>query len=1044
MSSDRVIIRPMDIARDAEGLARMWNESDLAWPGTWSDGVPFTPEIMREWHEEDHLLVVYVAQVGDDIAGYCSFTEGHGRNKGGGYLAVLNVVPRFHGRSIGRRLIQKTIERSVQEGWKRQTLGTWSANFKAVPAYKKTGHFWTPDSSVWMQNFIPGALQLSLAKPFFARHDWYACYVREIRQEWDEQRWEGLKVFGQHWQAEGESLDIWIDREARQPVAVETDRLQIAAIVSDIEPLTVSQVAIKWRLINKGTEPVRVYLHATGDKGLTIDHRDAFEAAPGQTVVRVAQVRIADDAPSKKDDGTAPAVRSVLRIDEDDLELYSGMRPRKPLALDTAPEKITARAGVLQTLNVQLHNERDVETVATVRLMPPPELETDWTEKGVTLPAKGCASLPVAVTASREGVYSLPVRVQPESDEEAKPKPVSESITLFALDPGGMLYQHKGDSARIETEDLWLAVAAKEAKLTVEDKVSQETLLSLRPRLGPPFWPHAFEEKTFSLVVRQEGVRVVAQLSCEAEGHPGLVLHEEIAFSPAGKGRVRLWLENGGSESVEKRLGLAVGGPDRERLVMALPLQQGTVVCPASHYPMGWDDGPRDPKAYREPWYAWEYKGATAAVAWDASAARISLDWRTSIDSAPQTMAPGSRSAVAVYEFYCGRGAWQSARHALLDPSNAKAETEAARGPVRGALKPGMLATTNDVAQARLRIDSTGKRVFCGESTVSAGGGVAVEPATVSVDGLERGRPTEAEVTFTLPSEAPAVYEGNVRTQVPLFDVSEGFSVVRLGTDDPVTVTEGRRDGHAVWTVDNSLCPFEMAPGFGPSVISWQSGGVNQLYSCFPQPGGFSWSYPWFGGIHALLFPAGTWLWEGYLHRERVSVAPVSTKDGQGNMWHGVRASVKPATKKLDDLAVELDFVTVGRSNVIKLIYRIRNLRPTCQKVQYGYTVGPSLGTDPTALTGMAEGVTRRPTVLSGWSVGQSWAAVTNEASGRTLIMVGKQSDVVLEDYGQSGRLLAALDRLRLEGGETHERVHYLVLTDSPAQARGYIRLKDL
>jgi len=1044
VKSDQVVIRPLDIASDAEGLAKMWNESDLAWPGTWSDGIPITPDTVREWEEDEGWLVAYVAQVGAEIVGYCSFLEGSGQHKGEGYLAVLNVSPRFHGRSIGRRLIQATIDRSVQEGWKRQTLGTWSANFKAVPAYKRTGHFWTPDSSVWMQNFIPGALQLSLAKPFFARHDWYKCYVREIRQEWDDQRWEGLRVFTQHWEAEGESLTIWIDREAREPVAVETDALQIAAIVNDIEPLAGSKVKVTWRLINKGCEPVRVYLHATGDKGLAIDHRDAFEAAPGETVARHAEIEIADDAPSKKDDGTAPAVHSILRINDDDLDLYSGVRPRKPIRVDTAPEQITTRSGVPQTVRLQIHSELDRESRITARLTPPAGLTTDWTERQIQLPAKGHAGIPLTVTADHEAVYRLPLRIERHGEKDEKPKPVSESITLFVLDVGGMLVQRDGESVRIENDALRLCVSAKEAKFRVQDKVSRSNILSLTPRVGPPFRPSEFSGKTFTLDVRQEGVRAIVRLSAEAEHHPGTFLHEEIAFSPCGLGRVSLWLENRGSETLEKRLGLSAAGPDREYIDMALPLRQGLVFGPAGHYPSGWDDASRAPQEYAEPWIAWEYKGTTAGVAWDESVARISLDRSVSVDSAPKVTSPGSRSPVVSYTFYCGRGDWREARRALIGQAESGFDSPVTRTPVQGAITPRVVATTSDRVTARLVISSTSKRVASGTASVSVEGGVSVDPASVPIEALQRGAPTETEVRFAFPGTTAGVYEGFVRTQVEHYDVRHPFTLVRLGTDEPVTVTEDRREGQVIWTVDNGLYPFVLAPGFGPSVISWEQNGRNQLYSYFPHPAGFAWAYPWFGGIHAILFPAGSWVWEGYLHRERVSAAPISALDGQGNTWQGVRASITPAKKEFKDLAIELDYLTVGASNVMKLVYRVRNLRPTSQRARLGYFAAASLGSDPKALTGLAKGVTRRPTVLRGWAPGRHWAAVTNEATGQTLLMVGKQRDVSLEDFGQAGRILGALDDLRLEGDETHERIHYLVLADTPEQASGYVSLKDI
>ncbi|MBC7238179.1 MAG: hypothetical protein H5T69_20230, partial [Chloroflexi bacterium] len=297
------------------------------------------------------------------------------------------------------------------------TLGTWSANFKAVPTYKKTGHFWTPDSSVWMQNFIPGALQLSLARPFFERHNWYTAYVRSLEQQEDDERWEGLKVFTQHWEADGESLTIWIDRQARAPMAVETDALQVAAIAENIEPLAGAETKIRWRVVNKATEPLPVYLHALGDKGLEIDHRDAFVVPGGETVERSAVVKIADDANGRKEDGTAPAVRSILRLGDKEVELFSGLRVQKPLSLDTDPAELSLAPKRRTALRLQLHSKMDRPAAAIIQLAPPSGLEVEWRQKRVELPAEGHLTIPLEVVPAGEGIYTLPVRVLPLSDE---------------------------------------------------------------------------------------------------------------------------------------------------------------------------------------------------------------------------------------------------------------------------------------------------------------------------------------------------------------------------------------------------------------------------------------------------------------------------------------------------------------------------------------------------------------------------------------------------------------------------------------------------
>jgi len=1035
----QILIRPLDIDRDAEPLARMWNESDLAWPGSWTDGIPITAEMVREWEVESRNLAVYVAEVDGEIAGYCSFTEGHHGSKGEGYLALLNVNPRFHGKSIGRRLIQETIKRSVQEGWKRQTLGTWSANFRAVPAYKRTGHFWTPDTSVWMQNFIPGALQLSLAKPFFEKHDWYSCYVREVTQEPDDERWEGIKVFTQRWEAGGERLTIWVDREARQMVAVENDDLLVAAIPSDIEPLAGSTVNITWRVRNNGAEPLHVFLHALGDKGLEIDHRDAFVVPGGETVERTAPVKLGDDAPNKKDDGTAPAVRSVLRIGEHDVELFCGLRARKPLSLSTSPADVGVRPGRGETMWLQLRSELDEPVAVTIRLAPPDGLVLDWTEKQVDVPAKAHVAVPVAIEAAEEAAFELPVTVEPSGD---RAKRITETLAIFAVAPGGMVHRQKGSSLRLETDSLRVSLAAKEARLKVEHKAGRFMLLACNPTVGPPYRPSFLQDKEFSLDVEQHGARVEARLSAEVERLPGLWLHETITFSPAGVGTVALWLENRGSATHEAHVRLNLGTPDRDAMHLALPLGQEVVHTHAGQYPVGDADAPRNPAAYAEPWVAWEFRGASAGLAWEEHTARINHGWRASIDSAPFTLGPGERSPCVRYTICAADGDWQGVRRTLL--GSAKADSPETRAPLQARLDPRVVATLSADAHARLVVDSTSARAEQATVELPSSNGLRAAPDTVSVKRLIRGDTHEEDVHLRLATDVAGVFSGRVRLRTDLYDVEQPFVVVRPGTEQAVSVSEGESEGHRVFTVDNGASSLLVAPDFGPSVIAWNVNGQNQLFSPFPRRIGFSWVYPWFGGIYPQLVPAGMWGWEGYLHRERVGAQAVTVHDAHGLPWTGVRLGAKPQKKELQGLAVEVDCLTLGESPVVKVIYRVRNLRPTEERVNVGLLVSPSLGGRPTDLTGMTDGVTRRPTNWSAFLMGRSWSAVWNEGSGRTMLLVGRRPNVGLQDCGQYGRILGSWDEMRLKGDEVGEYVYYLVLADAPDAARQYLVLRDL
>ena len=615
-----VTIRLLDLDRDADRIADMWNASNSQWPATWTRGAIYTGEIIREQHQENRYAAVFVAEIDGLIAGYCSFMDGgHTPYTGEGYLAVLNVRPEYQGLSIGRRLIQATIAHSIERGWKRQTLGTWSANFKAVPTYKKTGHFWTPDTSVFMQNFIPGALQMPLAQPFFARHDWYDSYVPAITQCEDSERWEGLKVFRQHWEAGGDHLTIWIDREARAPVAVETNDLFLAAIPAQIEPLAGSAVSLRWTVDNRRSQPLRVALYASGDTGLGIDHRASFTVSPGETVERVASVLVAEDALRAKDDGTAPAVRTLLRLDDglpgaQEVELFTGLRALKPVTLDTHPAQLSLCPGRVASLDLQFHSAVDEALQVNILLTPPAGLSVEGAPQPLTIPPRGHVGVSLAIQADTQALYRLPVTV--EWTDSAGAHTLQETLSFPSVFPGGLLVDQSADAVTLDTDSLRVTAHALDGWVAIEDKRLRATVMSLVPMLGAPYFPPELGKVRFTLALQQQEGRAVVRMVGESKVRRGLTLCQTLSFSPGGFLTLDQALENRSlqDQTVRFRLSVRSGARDRERVTV--PLAVGTIQAPGSTYPMPWNDAPRDVAGYAEPWMAWDREGSVTAVAW--------------------------------------------------------------------------------------------------------------------------------------------------------------------------------------------------------------------------------------------------------------------------------------------------------------------------------------------------------------------------------------------------------------------------------------------
>ncbi len=1042
-----VTIRPLDLDRDCQAVATLFNSSDPGWPGGFTEGITITPQIVHEWLSEERNLVVYLAEADDQIVGFCSFMEGTPWPSGlygAGYLGLLNVHPDYHGRSIGRRLLQATIERSVQEGWARQTLGTWAANFKSVPAYKRTGHFWRPDSAVWMENYIAGARQMPLAKPFFARHDWYASYVRKIEQTPDDQRWEGLKVYTQHWEADGEALTIWIDREAQAPCAIETDEVAVAAIAQDLEPLQGSTAAIRWRIHNKRAEPLRVHIHALGADGLEIDHREGFVVPPGLSVEHVAQVKVSDKAPHAKDDESAPAVRSVISLDHDEVELFSGMRARKPLSLETEPGQITLAPGLPMTLGLALHSELDAPLTALVRLTPPKGVALDWREQQVTLEPKGYVRLPVVAQAAAQGVYGVHALLIPEGDAA---KPLKEDLTLFCLEAGGVLAHQSGDSVRLETDSLRLTISARNGILRMQHKDGETGILNAQPYVGPPYFPSDFDRNHFDLRLEQRDGRAVVRMSAEPYYHSNTRLELVVALAASGLVTIEQQLENRGSEPYTDRIMLATHWEGQSQEMLTAPLQAGIVRAPIYLYPKYGDDAPREPEAYAEPWIAMEQQNVAAGIAWAAGVGWVEYSYQVRLHTPLLNVAPGERSPVMRCALWAGSGDWRTVReHLLLWAGMAARGAEPlkleTRPVAQARLARRVLATVDDAVSTELVVDSVSVRKLDGEVLLQ-GAPFGLSPTQVAVSQLWRENPLRQPVTLQAPQEVGRS-QGQVRLELLTGLETSPLEVLRLGRRREVAISPSEEQEHAIWTVDNGATRLKVAPGFGPSAISWLWHGQEMLESPFPQPRGCAWAYPWYGGIQLNLRMHGHQGAEGCLVNDDWQTEAVTAPDAQGLPWQGVRLTTRPERKELHDLMVSFDYLTLGDSPLLKVVYRLQNLRPTRQRVYLGGVVALRLGASPEQLTLQGDDVRLLPSPWASWHSHRGWGLLTEAHGGRSALAVCPQGKLVLADYAEGGRMFHLEDQATIEGGATLEVVLYLALAESPEAAQAFRGLAEI
>jgi len=1078
---DDFILRPLDIEQDAEELARMWNESDDQWPGTLTGGVPMTAESMRRWHEREAAIDVLVWESPEGrIVGYCSFQKDP-EEEGVGYVSMLNVHPAYQKRSLGRRFLTTYVERCIELGFRRLDLHTWPGNLKAVPLYKKTGFFWMPDTQVWMLNFIPAILTQPWARPYFDHHDWYRTFQRTLDQKEDDERWEGMKVFTYRWAEDDNSLTVWVDREARAITAVETDTFFAAAIPATISPPQGLPLTMRWRLRNKGDAPLTISLIARGTEHLRLDHQATLELAPGEETELSATVDVAAEMPRVKKDKPAPQVQTLLVVNGQLVELGTGLRPQPAVVVTVAPSRAILCPGVEQTIRLQLRNALDKPVQATLSLVAPPGLHVSIegstqqipegqriqgehegcslppsggdvregeTEIPVHLPPYGHAGFPLTVRAESSGVYPLQAEVSFQVDGQ-QGRAAPQRLPLFALLPGQVLADADQERVRVENEHASFEVMAEGGRLIVHDRQTERQLLFQDETLGPPFHPPEFYHRPAALEVRHEAGRVVVTARLDSERYPGLTFHKELTFSGGTLVQMAWRVVNRGRQAVSPQLYQSFRPGNHDEAIITVPLRPGLVRAPLADYPRTEEDLPRDVAAYAEHWLALEGRRATIGVIWDQQVNEVNYDWHLALCTAPQTCPPRAWTDLARAWIYVGPGDWAAVRRACCHLTGAGTGLPAPspRPLYDLRLEPSPPVTLDEALTATLTLDNLRARPLEGTLRLTPPPGWAVEPQTFTFAGVSLNAPFIAPITMHQTDRQSGVFMMQAYLSTPLFDQAITLPVVRLGDRSEVNVSEEEHDGQMVYRLHNGHTCFLIAPAYSGAVVGWLTpDGVNHLYTPFPQVGALGWMSPWHGGLtpYAAL-PQIRYEFPGKLYQEHFTAAPVEVTDGRGIPWRGVRLTAELKREELRGLRLELDYLTVGNSPLLKAVYRVVNPTGAQRVVNGGWIAFWAVDGDPAKGVLRAEGWERKRVEWGGnaWPWVGDWAAVTNADTKRTAITVSTDGTAYLSDWGRDGGHTCVGDRLFIPAEGTAERVVYFALAADFPSATRYACLKD-
>jgi hypothetical protein len=352
--------------------------------------------------------------------------------------------------------------------------------------------------------------------------------------------------------------------------------------------------------------------------------------------------------------------------------------------------------------------------------------------------------------------------------------------------------------------------------------------------------------------------------------------------------------------------------------------------------------------------------------------------------------------------------------------------------------------TCGGQVEARLHANSVRQRQLQGRLIVEPPPGWTADPVEFPLEGLSSEKPLEEALRLTTAGGPIGAVDGQLQMESAQFDEARPFTIIRLGDEKvAVQVEEAKACGQQVWRVANGRCTWTVAPAYHGGVTAWHEAGcdVNHLMTAFPENGELGWLKPWFGGIWPIITPvAGHDGWPGKLHEETFTSAPFETTDARGISWRGVQVATSMKREGFEGLRAEVAYLTVGRSNVLKVVYRLINETSVYRHYRLGLLAFCQVDGRSQDAVLYGEGCQRKRTPQMAYLKVGSWGAAVNPATGRAAVMVGAsgQKRVELNDWGVDGGHVMFYNTVALVPHGSTDVVAYLAVAESLEEARRY------
>ena len=1051
---------------DAERLADLFNSFDRGdlWPGGFTGGVPFTAErVLSSFPAGVKNITVLISTDRGKFTGICSLHP-HGEDAEAAYIGVFGVHPDYLGKRHGKAMILKALQIAADHGFRRVDLNTWAGNMRAVPLYKKSGMFWVPETSVYMQDFVPGILNFPLAREFFKKHDWYSSQVRRLDLVPDEFKIEEMEVFPYEF-AEGEDcLKVWVDKHGRSIVGLERTldgkHLKIMCRLKDHKVIAGLEHELLVEIRNDTGSTMHGSMFLSGFEGfdVTARSRESFKVESGAFLELNAKFTVSPQAEVPEASRKQRTVKASLVLNGELIPFEVGMRVLPLLEFKTFSEAMTVSPGTVGEIRVNVFNNSKERFKGSVFVVD----EDNRLSLGKTV-------FPLDVAPKSHSGFGIGVKVDDAQPTSVIPLELrgrgkvkgaivetkAEQVYVKCLRPGGIVAsverREQGRVVIVENEDLLAQVQLKQGLLNIAFKNTsygrQDVWLRGGFGIGPPFGFVKPIDYSYETIRRPESLELV--LSGLHPDKPGVKMMRVLTFyggSSLIKEQVKVVNMN---PEVAYDVNVRIGGGSSVRNIfrMVVPLKE-IMEHEMIGFPVSESDLPTDPKAYRESWigYENEAQGFCFGQIWSSekvSKIRIGEGSLLTPEYSLGQVKPGETVCTSDLYYVVERGSWQSIRRRWQSLVEKKIYPEAERvesEPLFNVELADAVLYDRAELKTQLRVVNFRNKEASGGVALTPPKGWKVVPSKIEIKKVTMNNPFTANVSLVPPAQAGlGVHSGAIGffsdKQVVRFPLD--VCLLSLGGKRSVSVSQGMEEDKAVFKVSNGLLRFRASAEFaGCLYFLSKNDALNQLCSNFPRVGTKVFLENYTGGVRAFYLGDGFDFAKSKSHEE--SYAAELVEEG---LWKGVKFSFESKQQEqMKGVLGSVSYLTLPLSNVVKIKRRFEN--PTF--ASFGFNgclwISPNVGgnfekNDVIFPRGGKILQFRRAgePAVAGVQTEKGWALVANaeQKTGLGIIAGDTDKSMVLSlDIGKTMLELLVMSRVQLQPNQTCELEDYIVLSN--------------